>query len=295
MDGNGFPLVDTHAHIFHPRLRATNDARYVPDYEARLDQYLNVLAINGMGRGVLVQPSFLGSDNSYLLAGLAVAPDTLRGVIVVATDDLRRELSLERVRDLHESGVRGVRLNLVGRPVPDLLSAVWKAAGSVMAAEGWHLEIQASGQQWLDLAPALAEWPTKLVIDHLGLPQSGHPETAEAVLDLAGRNKTWVKVSAPYRSSYDQAAVMFSRLLEQGSPDRLVFGSDWPFTRHEENTYQELLVWAQNLAGEEQLNRMMTINPHTLLEWPEPSRNTTIASALESSVGTGRDVFSDVD
>lgn len=281
MNGNGLPLVDTHAHIFHPRLRVTDGARYVPDYEATLDQYLNVLATNGVGRGVLVQPSFLGSDNSYLLAGLAVAPDTLRGVIVVSTDDLRRELSQERVRVLHETGVRGVRLNLVGRPVPDLFSTAWKAAGSVMAARGWHLEIQASGQQWLDLAPALAAWPTRLVIDHLGLPQSQHPEATEAVLDLAGKTTTWVKVSAPYRSSYDQAAVMFSRLLEQGSPDRLVFGSDWPFTRHEENTYQELLVWSRNLAGEEQLNRMMTINPYALLEWPEPSHNTAIAPALQ--------------
>lgn len=260
--------IDTHAHIFEPALGTVTDARYVPDYEATLDQYLGVLSANGVGRGVLVQPSFLGADNSYLLAALAAAPDKLRGVIVVPQGGVCSELSAERAEHLNEAGVRGVRLNLIGQALPDLFSPEWRAAGASMAKHGWHLEIQASGLQWLHLAPAIRDWPGKLVIDHLGLPQPELPETVQAVLRLAELEHVWVKISAPYRSSYGQAEKMFSGLLEQGSAERLVFGSDWPFTRHEENTYEDMLAWARAVAGDHLLCGMMSTNASSLLEWP---------------------------
>jgi hypothetical protein len=36
-----------------------------------------------MSHGVLVQPSFLGSDNSYLLQAIARAPQRLRGIAMI--------------------------------------------------------------------------------------------------------------------------------------------------------------------------------------------------------------------
>ncbi|WP_043484320.1 amidohydrolase family protein [Arthrobacter sp. SPG23] len=281
MPGLPASSIDTHAHIFEPGLTAVADARYVPDYDATLDQYLNVLRANGVGRGVLVQPSFLGSDNSYLLAALEAAPDRLRGVIVVSPDGVGAELCEERVGYLHGVGVRGVRLNLIGQAIPDLFLPAWHAAGASMAKHGWHLEIQASGQQWLHLAPAIRAWPGKLVIDHLGLPQPEYPEAIRAVQDLAALEHVWVKVSGPYRSSRQQAGSMFAELLERGSADRLVFGSDWPFTRHEDYTYDEILAWAQGLAGEDQLRRMMTTNAQALLGWPEASDDRLPEPALQ--------------
>ena len=156
----------------------------------------------------------------------------------------------------------------VARP---LFSAAWQAAGAAMAKHGWHLEIQASGQQWLHLAPAIRAWPGKLVIDHLGLPEPEYPEAIQTVLELALLKHVWVKVSGPYRSSRQQAEMMFAELLERGSADRLVFGSDWPFTRHEEHTFRDVLAWAQALAGDDVLRSMMTTNPASLLGWPAPS------------------------
>ena len=273
--------IDTHAHIFEPALEAVAGARYVPAYKATLDQYLAVLSANGVGRGVLVQPSFLGSDNSYLLAALAAAPDRLRGVIVVPPGGVGTGLTAERVRDLGRAGVLGVRLNLIGQPLPDLFSSVWQAAGAAMAEHGWHLEIQASGPQWLHLAPAIRAWPGKLVIDHLGLPQAENPEAIQTVQGLFSLKHVWVKVSGPYRSSHHQAETMFAELLDRGSADRLVFGSDWPFTRHEEYKYEAILAWARALAGEDLLSRMMTTNAHALLGWPESSRNHLPESALQ--------------
>lgn len=263
--------IDAHAHIFEPTLRSVADARYVPDYAATLDQYLDVLTAHNVDRGVLVQPSFLGSDNRYLLSALAAAPDRLRGVIVVSPGELHSELSNGRVEDLHEAGIRGVRLNLIGQPLPDLFSPAWQSGAAAMAKHGWHLEIQASRQQWLQLAPALRAWPGKVVIDHLGLPQPEYPDAIHTVLELALHGHVWVKVSGPYRSSRQQAETMFAELLERGCADRLVFGSDWPFTRHEEHSYTEVLSWARALAGDHLLRKMMTTNPASLLEWPAAS------------------------
>ena len=271
MSGPSSPRIDTHAHIFHRDLPTIPEARYVPDYAATLDKYLSVLSSNGMGRGVLVQPSFLGADNSYLLSALAAEPERLRGVIVVPAGNPTAHLALDCVAVLHAAGVRGVRLNLIGQPLVDLTSAAWLDAAGALAEYGWHLEIQAAGAQWIDLAPALQAWPAKLVIDHLGLPQASGDEASRAVLELAALDHIWFKVSAPYRSSVSRAEVMFNNLLEQGAADRLVFGSDWPFTRHEENTFEEVLAWAGGLAGEELALRMMTANPASLLGWHTPA------------------------
>ena len=150
-----------------------------------------------------------------------------------------------------------------------------------MADSGWHLEIQASGQQWLELAPALSAWPTKWLLITLACPNENTPGRSKPALNLAGLDKCWVKVSVLTALPYDQAESIFSLFLERGSTDRLLYGSDWPFTRHEDNGYPELLAWARKLAGEELLNRMMTTNAYTLLEWPAESDNLVAEPILQ--------------
>src|SRR3954447_5853788 len=56
--------TDCHAHVFKRGLKLADVRRYAPDYDATPQDYLRVLDENGMARGVLVQPSFLGTDNS---------------------------------------------------------------------------------------------------------------------------------------------------------------------------------------------------------------------------------------
>ena len=66
--GLPFAMIDTHAHVFERGLPLARHRRYVPDYDAPLDAYLNQLDRHGVSHGVLVQPSFLGTDCGYLLA-----------------------------------------------------------------------------------------------------------------------------------------------------------------------------------------------------------------------------------
>lgn len=49
-------------------------ASHAPDYDALLDDYLALLHTRDISHGVLVQPSFLGTDNSYFVNALRRYP-----------------------------------------------------------------------------------------------------------------------------------------------------------------------------------------------------------------------------
>src|SRR5919205_3226396 len=78
---------DTHAHVFGPadRFPYAEDRSYTPP-DAPLDAYLRMLDTLGFARGVLVQGSAHGRDNSAMLDALARHPDRLRGIAVAEAD-----------------------------------------------------------------------------------------------------------------------------------------------------------------------------------------------------------------
>src|SRR6202022_2987740 len=98
---------DTHAHVFGPGaiFPYADDRSYTPP-DAPLEKYLAMLDRIGFARGVLVQGSAHGRDNSAMLDALKQRPDRLRGVAVAEADippaDLRAWAGL---------GVRGLRFN----------------------------------------------------------------------------------------------------------------------------------------------------------------------------------------
>src|SRR4029078_4514984 len=98
---------DTHAHVFGPadRFPYADDRSYTPP-DAPLEKYLGMLDTLGFARGVLVQGSAHGSDNSAMLDALARHPGRLRGVAVAEPDVPPAEL-----RRWHALGVRGLRFN----------------------------------------------------------------------------------------------------------------------------------------------------------------------------------------
>jgi hypothetical protein len=100
--------IDTHFHVFNAGV-AVEDARYVPQYSAQLSDWMKQAQNVGVTRGVWVQPSFLGTDNSLMIDALKCYPAELRGIAVVSPD-----ACIEHLETLHQSGVRGIRLNLSG-------------------------------------------------------------------------------------------------------------------------------------------------------------------------------------
>lgn len=251
--------VDGHAHVFRRGLPTMAEPRYVPDYDATSDDYLALLDHHGIAGAVLVQPSFLGAGNEFLLACLRRHRDRFRAVVVLAGPHDLASLTVD--------GVAGTRLNLIGRAVPELTGPAWRRLGTELARRGQHLEVQARGEQWTALAPALRHWPSPVVIDHLGLPGTS-AEADHTVLRLAQLDHVWIKASAPYRSPRGAATAMLGRILTEAGPDRLLWGSDWPWTRHEHHrTYPACLTWLEDRVDDRTLRAVVAHNAARLLHW----------------------------
>ncbi|WP_447769634.1 amidohydrolase family protein [Pseudomonas kilonensis] len=238
--------IDCHAHVFSRGLELAAVRRYTPDYDATLAQYLGHLHAHGLSHGVLVQPSFLGTDNRYLLAALRQAPAQLRGVVVVERDISRAELD-----DMARLGVVGVRLNLMGEALPDFRDATWKGFLGHIAELDWHVELHANLMDLPGLIDQLSPFGIPLVVDHFGRPDArlGLDQPGFAQLMALGQGgHLWMKVSGIYRlgatapQNLEFARASLTLLEHSFGPERLVWGSDWPHTQHEEHVGFETVM-----------------------------------------------------
>ncbi|MCG2629670.1 amidohydrolase family protein [Bradyrhizobium sp. WYCCWR 13023] len=228
------PVIDTHAHVFHRGLKLAPGRRYAPEYDAPLSLYLEQLDHNGMSNGVLVQPSFLGTDNSYLVDCLKQTNGRLRGIAVVDPS-----ISADELRALDKAGIVGIRLNLVGQPLPDLAASEWKGLLANLKAMGWQVEIQRNASDLAVLTPQLLDLGVTVVLDHFALPDPklGVSDPGfQSVLKLGATRNVWVKISAPYRNGpagESFAKEAYPLLRSAYGLDRLLWGSDWPHTQFE--------------------------------------------------------------
>ncbi|MGV2289944.1 amidohydrolase family protein [Trinickia sp. YCB016] len=227
--------IDSHAHIFVQGLPLAAQRRHAPDYDATLDQYIGQLDAHGMSQSVLVQPSFLGVDNSFLAAVSKRYPQRFRGVAVV--DPEVGDAELEALNDAH---VVGARLNLIGLPLPDFQERRWSALLSRLNALRWHVEVQAHAADLPYVLDALLAQRCTVVVDHFGRPDAtlgANDPGFRYLLSKASSGDVWVKLSAAYRSvegscGTESGIALAAALLDAFSAQRLVWGSDWPHTQH---------------------------------------------------------------
>jgi predicted TIM-barrel fold metal-dependent hydrolase len=229
--------VDSHAHVFSAGAAAVAGARYRPAYEASLDAWRGHWADGGITHGVLVQPSFFGTDNGEMLDAVARDPTHLRAVVVVD-----RMASAQELSTLAQRGAVALRYNLHG---VGHLDAAFNGAGRALleraAALGWHLEVFANRGAVPRIARLLAPIAIPVVFDHFAAPDADGAPTYAALRELARTHEVWCKLSAPYRAPGCDPAALAARCIESVGDQRVVWGSDWPFTRHEEaNRYEDL-------------------------------------------------------
>jgi predicted TIM-barrel fold metal-dependent hydrolase len=247
--GAGIRAVDSHAHVFVRGLPLAAQRRHAPDYDAPLADYLALLDAHGVSHAVLVQPSFLGTDNRFLLDALRTAPRRLRGVAVVDPGIGQAELQA-----LHQAGVRGIRLNLVGLPLPALAQPDWQRLLARVRVLDWHVEVHRPAHDLAGAAQPVLDAGCRLVVDHFGLPDAGG--VSGWLLRAAAGGRTWVKLSAAYRSWPDDtpACAAADALLQAFGPGRLLWGSDWPHTQHRERVdytraHAALAGWVPDVAA----------------------------------------------
>lgn len=256
------PLVDAHFHIF-PLSAGVTDARYVPTYSASVEQWRDVAHPCGITHGVLVQPSFLGTDNSLLLKALQALPNCLRGVAVVGPHADKGELEA-----MHQAGVRGIRLNLSGKSHDHDTWALHPETWDAVMSLGWHLELHTDTN---GLPGVLKHVPSdiRVVIDHMARPTSASlgDETIQS-LRTRREGAIFVKLSAPYRLEGISASDLAKVLLHELGPSALLWGSDWPFTNHESKVNYQMLFssldkWLEGMY----LDNILNANPQKLYFW----------------------------
>lgn len=220
--------VDSHLHIYDARFPFDPRADLRPA-DATVDDYRQLQARLGTSRCVVVQPSSYGSDNRCLVDALAQLGATARGVAVV--DDAVSDAELKA---LNQAGVRGIRFNFA-RPAGPSADSLETLARRI-APLGWHVQLHAVGNGWLQLASAIGRLPVPVVIDHLGRlpnpPGTSHPAW-RMLASLVESGRAWVKLSGAYHDSlhgppgYEDTAGIARSWLRL-APERLVWGTDWP-------------------------------------------------------------------
>lgn len=177
-----FPIVDTHTHAWENCYKFSDTdqdlsacpptpgkkARYIPAGVLPFPQLQEKWYSQNITYGVLVQPSFMGVNNTYIVQQLEKYP-RLRGVIMVTNAD--GTLNTDAVEpslleSMHEAGVRGIRLNLLKKPEDDMarLNAAMNAETgeqgfrelwAFIKQHDWHVEAQQDSEGWVHLIDTL--------------------------------------------------------------------------------------------------------------------------------------------
>jgi predicted TIM-barrel fold metal-dependent hydrolase len=271
---------DCHAHVFGPATRYpyAEPRSYTPD-DAPLAAYLAHLDRLGCGRGVLVQPSAYGRDNTAMLDALRAEPKQLRGVAVGGA-----ELTRDTLKEWHAAGIRALRANEFrrdGKPYYQNgvgLSEI-EPLYDALADLGWHLQLWVDARDLPDMADALARVPVPVVVDHMGRMEHHHGTEHpgfQALLRGVGEGRLWSKVSGTYRlgarpPGYIEARPFHDALLA-ANPQNLVWGSDWPHPRPEgpmPDAKKLLDIFLDWTPREQDRVAILVNNPARLYDFPQ--------------------------
>ncbi len=259
---------DCHAHVFGNAAQYpfVAERSYTPP-EAPVEQYRSMLQTLGIQRGVIVQPSVYGNDNSCTLdAAARFGAANARAVVMFDASVTDKQLE-----EFHRRGARGVRFNAMSKgraPIEDM-----EEIAARIAPLGWHIQTYATPALLRELRPTILRLPVHLVIDHMGQVSADapadHPDVM-LLLDLLKSGQTWVKLSA-YRISVKghpyTDATMLAKAMLKAAPDRCIWGSDWSHPALEQympddgDLFDLLCDWVEDDA---QLDRVLRANPARL-------------------------------
>jgi predicted TIM-barrel fold metal-dependent hydrolase len=243
-------FIDAHVHVWthqfqkYPLASGVSEAEMKPATFLPSD-ILHRATPSGVARVVLVQMSYYGTDNSYMLDAIRQSPHVFRGIAVVDPESSQPDASM---RKLAKDGVRGFRIY-----PPEGTSPPW------FAGEGFTKMFRCGAEHGLamcllanpsDLAAVdrqCEKFPeTPVIIDHMArIGRDGVILESDimALCTLARHPHVKVKVSAFYALGnrtppHLDLAPLIKRLFEAYGPRRLMWASDCPF-QVEKETYED--------------------------------------------------------
>ncbi|WP_293374249.1 amidohydrolase family protein [Phenylobacterium sp. SCN 70-31] len=268
--------VDAHCHVFGPGdvFPYAPSRKYTP-CDGGKDDLFALRDFLGFERNVIVQATCHGADNRALLDAIAHSSGRARGVATV-----KRDVTPDELRQLHEGGVRGVRFNFVRRLVDALPHDELREIAAKIAPLGWHIVIYFEAAELADLQDFFLALPAPLVVDHMGTPRvddgADGPLFDRFLAFMAARDDIWCKVSCPERLSKEGPpayadVVPFGRRVVEAFPDRVLWGTDWPHPNMKTHTPDEgqLVDFIPTIATTPELQRRLLVDNPMRLYWPE--------------------------
>lgn len=245
----GGSIIDAHVHVWTPDTRRyplaagfKKERMRPPSFTP--EQLFAHTCPCGVGRVVLIQMSFYGHDNAYMLDAMHKHPEVFSGVARIDQDDKPRRAMIR----LAEQGVRGFRVTAAGQPPDRWLVGEGAAAMWRCGAERRLAICPLIGPEFLpSLDKMCGRWPeTPVVIDHfarIGADGRIRPKDLDNLCRLARHRHVHVKVSAFYALGkksppYRDLGPMIRRLLGAFGPRRLMWASDSPFQIQPPHTYK---------------------------------------------------------
>jgi L-fuconolactonase len=234
--GGGPAIIDSHVHVWKidPSYPFISQSKLPPpDRDATPEALLALMKAHGVKKSVLVQVSHHGWDHRYLTDTLKRYPRDFIGVCRVNPQDPAAPQLLERL--VKRDGFRGLRLNVQPDPAFDwvrgeLMPPLWRMCTEL----GIPLCLQTKGARLGQLIPLCQRFPElTIIVDHMADIAIGDSESLQALLSLAERPRTYVKISHTWWVSqkpypYPDALEHVRRLCQRYGPGRLLYGSDWP-------------------------------------------------------------------
>jgi 2-pyrone-4,6-dicarboxylate lactonase len=264
---------DAHCHIFGPAARFpySPDRSYTPP-DAGIEDFQRLQGRLGLSRAVFVQASCHGTDNRAMVDALWRGAGRYAGVAMIDETFTDAELA-----ELHAAGVRATRFNFVAHlgGAPDL-NRFWRIVDRV-APLGWHVVLHFDADGLPAHAELLDGMPCPYVIDHMarvdataGIDQPPF----QALLELLGDERCWVKISGAERLTADGAppygdVVPFALALIAAAPDRVLWGTDWPHPNVQQMPDDGDLVdlLADFAPDETTRHRILVENPERLYDF----------------------------
>ncbi|MGH8779652.1 amidohydrolase family protein [Paraburkholderia sp.] len=260
---------DTHCHILGPvdRFPYADSRAYTPEESDKT--VLTALHDRlGVDRTVIVQATVYGTDNRIVLDAIADRPDVRRGVALIDTG-----ISDAQLQTLHDGGIRAVRFGFIRHLWKSPDPAQFRRLMTRIAPLGWHVLLHVDAGTLDELQPMLDTLPVPFVIDHMGRIDTAHGMQQHGfarLIEWSKRDHCWIKVSAIDRlSSAGQPfndVAPFIRVLLDSSPDRLLWGTDYPHPNPRHPVHDEAdLIDVLPLCGDARaLQKMLVDNPARL-------------------------------
>lgn len=200
-----------------------------------------------VGRVNLIQMSFYGFDNSYMLDAIAKYPDIFVGTAVINPRGKNPEREMD---ELAKKGVRAFRIypKLSEEPIEKWLRPEgYKKMFAAGARNNQALACLIGPDALPELDRMCIAYPdTPVIIDHLariGADGVIRDADVDRLCSLAKHKKILVKVGAFYalgkkKAPYTDLAPLIRKVVTAFGPNRCMWESDCPFQVQDEHTYQ---------------------------------------------------------